>query len=563
MDNGAMKRMFPFLVAFLLSCGSGGGSTDGAGGTDETVFDAWDIPGTMDGAETDVDLTDQPVPDEDVLPDVPVPDPSPDPVEPGEDLSTGDLPPEDVAVAPPPRPRITVNGIPDTMNGKEPFVLNQEPGQAFRLRVPTGRFTIDLYQRDGEPWEGPAWIEASALVHLVDQDVPAGANLVPLLDCDSLADPLLGPDESDLHTRCRLPPESLDPAPDLQITGRFIDAGGGPGPDDAMTLEITDLPSHLDPFPQTDTWLVVLSRDLFAPELVSAGDGTYDILPGYVPEGNGTPDLDEALVILGLLSDNEAFSTAARALFVDRVRSYSNAIFGLDEEGQPTPQGVNLALVFEGDPGAPLAEDWSVDAGFSMIAVGSDPNDTGIANNTVGMAAIDWNNQKVEDNAKYNRGVFVTSIVRQVLTNALGALVVQEISPLDGTPLGMYPGDEMFLDPGFDPDTVEDERLALRFTLFDTIMDFATLAVASTLCHEMGHSLGLVPSGPPPQGLFAGMKGLSFTESDPGSAHIDTPGLNVMQTGKVTSYLEVFDGLPRFNALNLAYLRRQLVVGGI
>lgn len=557
-DNVSMKQLLSLLLAIMLSCGADGGDTDGqdqstfdvqpdtafdATGDDQVVSDTPDVPtdplSTDDGAQVEL-------PSFDLLTDEGIP---------------LDLPAEDITIPPPPRPRITVNGIDDTMNGKEPFVQDDGPGQAFRIRVPTGGFTVDVYQRPGEPWDGPVRIEASSPMHLADQDVPVGSDLVPWLACTSDPDPLLGPTDDDLHTRCRLPADALAPVGELQLVGRFEGEEAGPGPEDTITMKVVSLPPHLDPFAATDTWLVVLSRDLFAPELVPVADGTYDIVPGYVPEGNGLPDLDEALIILGLLSDNAEFSNAARDLFVKRFRSYANTMFGLDPTGQPTEHGVNLALVFEGDPDAPAQDAWSPDDGFSMIAVGSDPNDAGIANHIVGMAAIDWNNQKVENNAQYNRGVFVTSIVRQVLNNALGALVVQEISPLDGTPLGLYPGDELFLDPGFDPNTVEDDRLALRFTLYDTIMNFATLAVAATLCHEVGHSLGLVPSGPPPKGLFAGMSGLSFTESDPGSAHIDTPGLNVMQTGKVTSYLEVFDGLPRFNALNLAYLRRQLVVG--
>ena len=34
-----------------------------------------------------------------------------------------------------------------------------------------------------------------------------------------------------------------------------------------------------------------------------------------------------------------------------------------------------------------------------------------------------------------------------------------------------------------------------------------------------------------------------------------------MQTGRVTNWMEALNQSPRFNALNLAYLRRRLVVG--
>jgi hypothetical protein len=96
---------------------------------------------------------------------------------------------------------------------------------------------------------------------------------------------------------------------------------------------------------------------------------------------------------------------------------------------------------------------------------------------------------------------------------------------------------------------------------FQLVMHLLSLGLGSTLCHEMGHSLGLVPSGPAPMGLFAEMPGLSFTVHDDPGAHIDTPGLNVMQTGGVTDWTEALTEEPRFNELNLAYLRRRLVVG--
>lgn len=553
--RGNTKALF-LMAGVLASCSGESGSSDidqapigdvvNGGHADSFEAGPEDLPGDM---QTDKDLdtgenTDSGISEATDATPVEVPDDTPVEIH-----------------TPPPRPRITVNAIPDTMNGKVPFSQDGGDPQSFRIRVPTGGFTVDIYWRPDEPWDGDVWIDSSAIIHLPGQDVAAGWDLTDWLDCDANPDPFGWPEEAALHTRCLIPEDTIQPSGMLVFGARFADATGGPGERDQITVESSVLPEHLDPFTATDPWLVVLSRDLSAPELVHDVGGTYDVIPGYLPEGNGVPDLDEALTILGLLSDNQAFSAAARTIFIQETRKYANLIFGLDEDGGPTDWGIDLHLWFEGDPGAPDPSTWEPDGDFSMIAVGGDPNESGIKGNIVGMAAIDWNNQQVEDNAKYNRGVFVTAIVRQILKNELGALVVKEISPLDGTPLGMYPGDEEFLNPDFDPASAEDPLLTTRFTLYDTIMRFATMAIASTLCHEMGHSLGLVPLGPPPTGLFGGMNGLSFTEGDPGSSHVDTTGLNVMQTGKVTSYLEALGGMPRFNPMNTAYLRRRLVVG--
>jgi hypothetical protein len=64
-------------------------------------------------------------------------------------------------------------------------------------------------------------------------------------------------------------------------------------------------------------------------------------------------------------------------------------------------------------------------------------------------------------------------------------------------------------------------------------------------------------------GLFADMPALSLTDHDIDGWHIDTPGLNIMQTGAVTSWFEAVGQEMRFNALNIAYLRRRLVVGAM
>lgn len=463
---------------------------------------------------------------------------------------------------PPPRARVTVNAVPDSMNGAIPYAQNGGPPQSFHLRVPTGGFTVEVYRDDGvAPGPDRVRLFASAPVRAGAEVLDPGTDIAPALGCGLVPDPMAGSSDRALVARCLVPEAAFEVASSVTLTALLEGPDGTAGEPDAVTVEVAELVPWLDPFETPDVWLVTLSRDLCDHELIARPDGTYDILTTFSPSGDGTPDLDEALAVLGLLSDDVAFSQAARALFLARVRAYSNQIFGLDDDGHPTAWGVPLHLYFEGDAGAPDPSTWSEQAGFSMIAMGGDPKPADIASGIVGRAWIDWNNQGVEDNTILDFGVFVTNIVRQAMRNPLGALILHEISPLDGTPLGEYPGDEQFLNPNFDPSTGGDPRLEQRHAIFTTIMDFATLAVAATLCHEMGHSLGLVPDGPPPEGLFGGMDGLSFTDSDAGSAHIDTPGLNVMQTGKVTSYLEALGGVPRFNELNLAYLRRRLVVG--
>jgi hypothetical protein len=129
-----------------------------------------------------------------------------------------------------------------------------------------------------------------------------------------------------------------------------------------------------------------------------------------------------------------------------------------------------------------------------------------------------------------------------------------------GAPVGTHAQDALVLSPTANPTSftlpqATRQRAVLR------ALDALARNIASTAAHEIGHSLGLVPSGAPPKGLFAGVRADWMASYAP-DAHIDTVGLNVMQTGGSVNWLEAATGdLPRFEPLSWAYLRRQLVVG--
>ncbi len=459
--------------------------------------------------------------------------------------------PADIPLAPPPC-QLTVNAIPAAMNGSVPYAQANGAPQDFRLRVPRGGFSIDLYSAAGAPWPGTVEIRASSALGATDP----GFDLVPQLACTRVPDPVGWPDEKRLSLHCEVAAPGFAATENLTLTGQFVGADGQTGAACALGVAVAELPAKLDPFAKTDAWLVTLSRDLFAHKLAAAGDGTYALTTTYVPAGNGKADLDEALEALGLLSSNAAFSQQAKARFLARLRAEAYRLFQLDDAGMPTPNGPNLRLVFEGDAG-------TLPQPHSVIALGGDPDADGLAQHLVGYAHVDLNNQHPDDNTAYGWGVFLTAVVRMVLSNPAGAALLQEISPLDGQPLGTVAGDELLLDPTYTPPDNAPEQHALRASLARLIWKELPVAVASALCHEIGHSLGLVPDGAPPVGLFGGLDDLPFTLSNPGSHHIDTAGLNVMQTGKVTNPAEMLTDLPRFNQLNMAYLRRRLVVGSL
>ncbi|MCA9519122.1 MAG: hypothetical protein KC635_29505, partial [Myxococcales bacterium] len=453
----------------------------------------------------------------------------------------------DTADTTPPEPPVvtlTVNAIPAEMNGSVPF-LDDADGELhdFRLRVNRGRFTLDAL---ADRRAGPVDWDTAALTCLV------GETAVTLPPAPTIA---LG------GWTATWAVDVAAAIPDgAAVDCAIAVSGPGGATASAVAFDAATLPPELDPFAEEDVWLVVTSRDLFEVVSTARVDGTYDIRSTYVPGGNGLPDFDEPFYEMGLMSpDNPEANALVRAHLLRRIRERAYAIYGLDADGGPTADGVNMRLYFEGDPGAPDPADFD-GGGFSMIALGGDGTNADQVGGIFGRALIDWNNQGHEDDTRYGLGVYPTALARVALGQPLGTLLLEDLLPATGVPIGADARDMAFvgkdeLPAGVDPETSH------RFDLYALAIDVGSLALSSILCHEIGHSLGLVPEGPPPVGLFAGIEGPAFLASFVPDAHIDTAGLNVMQTGGSVNWFEAYGSEPRFNALNWAYLTRRLVVG--
>jgi len=308
---------------------------------------------------------------------------------------------------------------------------------------------------------------------------------------------------------------------------------------------------------------VLLDRDTWALDITAQADGTTEMRSRYASNGDGVDDFDAPFYEIGLMPTTDPAAAASiRAHLIRRVRAIVNGIYDLDPEGRPTANGVDLRLYFEGDAGAPDPADFGSESNrFSMIALTGDGDTGDQLGGTFGRALIDWNNQDVEDDTVYGLGVWPTAIVRTILRNPAGALLLSDMRPaLGGTPYGLAEGDALFIGQDVDPGTLP-ANFRQRATRYNLLIQFGSLALAAILSHEIGHSLGLVPYGAPPAGLFAGIEADWVVSLAP-DAHIDTAGLNVMQTGGSVNWLEAATGdLPRFEPLSWAYLRRQLVVG--
>ncbi|MGM0578064.1 MAG: hypothetical protein ACQEXJ_20235 [Myxococcota bacterium] len=462
---------------------------------------------------------------------------------------------EDVAPPEPPALLLTVNGIPATMNGSTPYSWDMGTDLPFRLRVNRQRATLGVQvDPDAGPadWETLAVTCDAALATPGGDPLPAGETF----GADALAE---GPDASWRRLEVT-EANALEDGTVVSCAATIQGAGGEA--EDAVSFEAATLPAHLDPFVEPDVWLVTLSRDLFALHVEPLDSGGMWVTSEPVDGGNGLVDFDEAFAALGIFDPEHPEAMAeVKSRLLGVIRSQTYRIFGLTEEGEMGPESVPIRVYFEGDPGAPAKAHFDGES-FSMIALGGDGSPSDQEMGIVGRANLDWNNQHADDNTVYDRGVYPSAVVRSVLVQPLAVMLLEGLLPSTGTPIGGHPADAAILDGTFDPVTSDDAEAVERYELLDFTIRMGGLALATTLCHEIGHSLGLVPYEAPPEGLFAGLDGLSFTLNDVAGAHIDTPGLNIMQNGAVTNWLDALSQVPRFNALNYSYLRRQTIVGG-
>lgn len=325
-----------------------------------------------------------------------------------------------------------------------------------------------------------------------------------------------------------------------------------------VTVEVRPRTVDIDPFDEVDHWAITFSRDLGDLSVKMQGK-TFEVKT--LPGPDGTPDFVEALQALGFLGGDAAFQGAMLALFKQRIRSLLHTFYLLDpDSGALTDGSVRIQFAFEGDLALPPPEQWQA-MGWSRIAVGGeDPGYKPGGQTFFGRAQVDWHNAAVNDNTLKNLGIFTTSLVRMVLTNSAGAALLKDYVPAaGGVPFGDVATDAAMLEAGFDPQALPPGQARDRGLRLELTFRLLALAIASVTAHEIGHSLGLVKPGLPPQGMLADVEG-PWAVQLVGGGHVDTPGFNLMQTGSSFSLADLASGAPRFAPANLAYLRRQILM---
>lgn len=469
------------------------------------------------------------------------------------DADAADADAADVSTDLPSRLSLTVNRIPSSQNGSEPF--EESPGEMrdFTLRVNRANFTLDLSFNAALP---AAVIDT--LVVRCDAELTLASGLV------AAGDPIPRElfDES-VPARWTLRVSAERPFPSARELRCEASIGGTTGPaTSALTWWSSDLPDHLDPDVANDHFLIIFSRDFVAHESTLTDSGV-DFSGSYVAEGNGIPDFDEALIALGLLNPaSPEVSARMRSLVVAQIRASVDRCFTLAPGEEPI-----LSVFFEGEPGAPEVADFvpglRTPGAFSTLAVGGQDSAglRGQPSMFWGLNWIDDGNQYSTDGVQSSWGVFLGTIVRAVLAGARSLGFLAEFVPGIGTPVGALLGDADMIAEDFDPSTASDRQRGRREQL-DLLVEAGATFTSQVVCHEIGHALGLVADGPPPAGLFGDVPGAMFTDADFTTRGHVKIGNNVMaSSSRLEAALSWLITPPSFMPLSRAYLRGQLVVG--
>ncbi|MBI2375199.1 MAG: hypothetical protein HYV07_14480 [Deltaproteobacteria bacterium] len=430
---------------------------------------------------------------------------------------------------PPDRPFFfTIDRISETLNGSTPFRSNAytpaDPGDdfdtEFHLVVPRSGFSLDLVLLD-HPRRA---VDRTTMTLVADRElgnglVPAGTNLATRLAFEA-ADSERAPKGQWL-----VPPELAFPPGLTKLT--FSAQSGGSLFESQLAIETLERTPELLPFLPPMEWLFRYDLDYFTDSSRETDNG--HLVLEVVPGADGKPDFLEELRLVGCASDDSA---AGAASVHGRGRVGASAIFARwvhDELVRAIDRiwlGAPMRIWSTGDSGAPDPLAFDPKSGFSIMRLG------GKLPEGLGRAYFSPYNSERVDNSEPHLGVGTASLL-QLLVGADGLdEPFRAVRPGLGVPIGEHELDAIVLsdefDP-FDPSTPEVERA--RFEQLSTIARWLGLVFASVTAHEMGHSMGLMPNGPPPDGFFGGRADVSFMGPATDSHHADLPGLNLMQAG--------------------------------
>lgn len=568
-------RIGILMVAVVSAACTGGDAAESVvnlhvGEVLDTLADTPPIPEddcSVDCPQDPWDLFDTAVPEvfADVLTDF---GPEGPPTELVEDLPS-DLPACDCA---PPTVRVTVNDIPDTMNGSGPYLANDGQEHPYHLALPTWGF---------------AWN--------VSADCPCGCDGLEAQLATDAATPISGLEahfvaDGDGAWRWDVTEDLALPPPGAGLCARVTDACGNANEWVCLEAELVEPTPALHPFQPPDPWVLVWRRDHRTIGLAEDGDGyavwseagangTWDFLEDLWLLGLGTPDPTPEWAALDCGWAQGGNECAVRAV-LEATRPEAYKFYFKEEDGTCGEYCADILFIIEGEAGAPdpgsfqfetLVGD-EVTRAFSMIGFGGGE----LEDSLVGLSmSIDPRNDGNEDNAQEGYGCLTTSLFRYIIEALeedpgladLAAMMFGAAMPnLGGVPFGAHPEDHLVVDPAV-PDAELSADGVLRRKTWTLMTDTVGFGLAALVVHEIGHSVGLVAYGAPPFGLFGSEKNAAFVENPAGcaGAHLDTAGLNLMQAGPGSGNgfeisADLLTASVGFNELNAAYLKGQILI---
>jgi hypothetical protein len=414
-----------------------------------------------------------------------------------------------------------LNGsIPLTRNGGTPDDPSDDVQESFMLLTPRHGFSVDVAILD-DPADPIDRSSLSLRASAAMGDREAGSELASELELTDDAAP---------RAQWIVPPASAAESGLVRLTLSARTAAGR-AHERTLVFETTELTAARDPFDRPLTWLFHTESDFFTTR-VTAREGTrFELASETAP--NGVPDLVEELALLGAQGSDDALNAIYLGWIRERIVTETYRYFGIGPDGV-AHDGISFAIVWEGAPGAPDPATFSPTGEFSMMRFG------GVFDGALGYSGFGpWNEERVDDSGP-ERGIATAELFSILLSTPVATTAFDPIKPESGVPLGEHPADAAVLDPDFDPYADHGEGIDERYAELRGIARYLALAIASVTAHEMGHAMGLVPNGVPPDGFFGGIEDVSFIgAARTDSHHADLPGLNLMQSGG--DYLGVID----------------------
>ncbi len=436
--------------------------------------------------------------------------------------------------------RLTLSRIPEALNGSQPFTSNNRTPddrsddyeEPFHLLAPTVGAAVGVTLVE----HPEAKVDRSALRLTADVaigGVAAGEDLSSRLVFDGgvpFAEWIVGAE---------------DALPEGMIT-LTLSAGDHSR---SLTFEATELTPELDPFDRPMIWLFRFDMDLY--EVTADIDG--DALVIRTATGaNGLADFAEELIAIGGGTGDDGASVAYRRWVQHEIIRQTKRYYA----------GVPMEIYTDESRDAPDPAMFDSDGDFSMMRFG------GALEDVFGRSRFAVHNETRVDDTTDRLGVGTTKLT-QLVVGAPGLTErLDPIKPHTGKPVGTHPQDMLVLSAHFDRYALGNSPEANE--RWDHLAEAARmigLAIASVTAHEMGHAMGLVPNGPPPQGFFGGRGDVTFIgDNSTDSHHADYPKLNLMQAGgsfltvvlDALDYIELDDDAGLLDLFNIFMLENRL-----